>query len=180
MSDTPIGREKGWENVRFLRFAAIAAAMSILPVGGGHCEEPIPKGVGPGTGMATRSVSLYLGLERSLEDALAGGDREAASALLAEGFEFTSGKKERLRRKEWLDRALAAKKPPALVRDLDVTETANIATATFLLDYRPKGGKGPVYSVTDTWDSATRQLRSRKEIEMKSPPPPFDRPSGRE
>lgn len=165
--------------MRFLRFAAlVAAAMSIIPVGAGRCEEPTPRGVGPA--MATRSVSLYLGLERSLEDALAGGDREAASALLAEGFEFTSGKKERLGRKEWLDAALAAKKPPVLVRDLNVSETGGVATATFLLDYRPKGGKGPVYSVTDIWDSATRQLRSRRQIEMKSPPPPFDRPTGRE
>jgi hypothetical protein len=171
---------KGREKLRFLRFAALAiAAMSFLSVDVGHCEEPAPKGVGPGTGMATRSVSLYLGLERSLQDAISGGDRESVSALLADGFEFTSGKKATLGRKEWLDREFAAKKPPALVRDLNVRETAGVATATFLLDYRPQRGNA-VFSVTDTWDSATRQLQRRREVEMKSPPPPFDRPTGRE
>jgi hypothetical protein len=131
--------------------------------------------------MATRSVSLYLGLERSLADAISAGDREAASALLADGFEFRSGKSKPTRRKQWLDRELAAKRPAALVRDLNVSETAGGATATFLLDYRGEGGaKGPVFLVTDAWDSATRRLQRRQAVEMKSPPPPFDRPTGRE
>jgi hypothetical protein len=166
--------------MRFLRFLAVVLA-TVSFISGGQCEEPVPKGGdSPGAGLATRSVSLYLGLERSLEIAIAQGDRGAASALLDEGFRFSSGKDEAIGRKQWLDREIAAKRGPALVRDLNVREAASVAIVNFLLDYRRDGGKGIVFSVTDTWNSVTHQLQSRREVELKSPPPPFDRPSGRE
>jgi hypothetical protein len=49
-----------------------------------------------------------------------------------------------------------------------------------LLDYRRNNGKGAVYSVTDVWNSATRQLQSRHAVKMKAPPPQLRRPTGRE
>ena len=67
-----------------------------------------------------------------------------------------------------------------LVRDLNVRESPGVAVVSFLLDYRLEDGKGTVYAIADVWNSATRQLQSRRAVEMKAPPPQLHRPTGRE
>lgn len=160
--------------------AALALATLGL-VSSAHCEEaPFTAGGRPGAGLATRSVSAYLGLEYSLEDAISQGDKETASGLLANGFKISSGHKELVARQEWLKREMARNRPTGLVRDLNVHEAPGLAVVTFLLDCRRDDGKGAVYSITDTWNSATHQLENRRAVEVKSPPPPLRRPTGRE
>ncbi len=129
---------------------------------------------------ATRSVAMYLQLERALQDALDRRDRQAVAALLADDFTWRSAAAaDPVSADQWLEREMASPPAEALVRDLSVREADDLAVVTFLLDHRA-GSKTATYFVVDLWRASTRRLLGRSITRAAGAPPPPARPSGRE
>jgi hypothetical protein len=137
---------------------------------------------GAGGGMATRSVSRYLGLERRLQDALAGHDRAGVLALLADEFELrTAAGPETTGADDWLRHEFASPQPEGLVRDLSVREADDLAIVSFLLD-RGRAGRAAssTWFVVDVWRQSTQRLLSRSMARASGAPRRPGRPNGRE
>lgn len=148
-------------------------------------QDARPRGVaGSANGLATRSVSQYLGLERALQDGIDQHDHPAVSKLLAEGFEArTAADQDASTADAWWRRELASASHHPVVRNLSVREFDDLAIVSFLLDGRPAhaGGKaGPARFVVDVWRQSSGQLLTRYLDRPAHPPPVPARPSGRE
>jgi hypothetical protein len=146
--------------------------------------QPIsPPGVrGVAGAMATRSVSRYLGLERSLQDALERRDRAAALALLADDFTLrTSASADVESAGDWLKREFASGHTEGLVRDLSVREIDDLAIVSFLLDRGPVGHRPTAtWFVVDVWRQSTQHLLARSMSRAAGAQRAPSRPSGRE
>jgi len=156
--------------------AALAAPASRAQSG------PPPGARGGAGGMATRSVSRYLGLERDLLDAILRRDRAAMAALLVDDFELRSAAQvDVLSADEWLRRELRASAPEGFVRDLSVREVDDLAVVSFLLARgtaaRPAAA---TFFVVDVWRASAGKLLSRSITRAAGTPPRPSRPSGRE
>jgi hypothetical protein len=129
---------------------------------------------GPATGMATRSVSKYLGIERALQEAIAAHDRATVAGLLDPEFiQRTAASDDPLSQEEWLNAEFGNSNPGGRVRDMLVIEADDLATVSFLLDTTSrKGGKGGrhTYFVVDVWRQSTGKLRVRYSDTPTNPP----------
>jgi len=173
MSADPVGR---WRRRRAL--VAAAAALSVVGLPIAAAAQPSR---GPAGGLATRSVSHYLDLERGLLDDLARRDRAAIQRRLADDFAARSADSDEVRAPDdWLSRELAA--PPGRgVRDLSVREADDLAIVTFLLDRSPAGhGTASTWFVVDVWRRSTDRLVARSISRPVAPPPRPSRPTGKE
>ena len=145
-----------------------------------------PTGVrgGPVGGMATRSVSKYLGLERALQEGLTDRKRASVRALLADDFELrTAASPDVIGVDEWLRRELAAAAHDRLVQDLAVRELDDVAVVSFLLEparARPAGRAVVTMFVVDVWRQSPSKLMSRYIVQPAAAPAPRARPTGRE
>ena len=159
----------------------LMAALSSLVL----AQPNVPPGIrGPANGMATRSVSAYLLLERALADAVADGNHQAVIRMLADEFEvrFPEGG-DATSREDWLKESVRGGEAPARVRDLVVREFDDIAVVSFLLDdsHVAKKQKVPVTRfAVDIWRHSTQQLLVRYVSTPARPARAFSRPSGRE
>lgn len=161
-----------------LAAAVIAAVWPCVPA-----QALSPPGVrGVAGALATRSVSRYLGLERSLQDALERRDRAATMAMLGEDFALrTSAGAEVDSTGDWLKREFASARSEGLVRDLSVREADDLAIVSFLLDRGPIGHRAnATWFVVDVWRQSTQQLLTRSMTRAAGAPPRPGRPSGRE
>lgn len=165
------------------RTAAVLALLACGLLPGAHAQPVAPPGLrGMAGGMATRSVSRYLGLERGLQEAIALRDRAAVMKLLADDFESRSASgPDTEAADEWLRREFAAAQPEGLVRDLSVREADDLAIVSFLLD-RGKAGRSAAatYCVVDVWRQSSQRLLVRSLTRAAGAPPKPSRPSGRE
>jgi len=171
-------------HVRVLSSALLAlAASSILPA---SAQPSLPPGVrgGPATGMATRSVSKYLDLERRFQEALTNGDRKSVQSLLADDFEIrTLPSADAIGADEWLRRELGSRRRDGIVRDLGVREIDDVAVVSFLFEPAPAAGparSAPTLFVVDVWRQSSGKLLARYVDRPANPPPRQSRPSGRE
>jgi hypothetical protein len=91
-----------------MRYVAIAM-LPFLSVGA-LSQPQLPSGVrGPGSGLATRSVSTYLALERNLLDALKDGNRAAVLHMLSEDFAASSAAEtDEISAADWLQQELSS------------------------------------------------------------------------
>ena len=160
-------------------FLAISAGSNVL------AQDRLPPGVrGADLAMATRSVSKYLQLERSLQKAIQDKDATAIKPLLTEDFEFRSGNKPDADNMEtWMKSVMAGTAIKNDVRDLNVREFENIAIVSFYLD-RNAASRGREIKTTsfvvDVWRQSANQLVVRYISEPGKPVPRPMRPSGRE
>ncbi|MGZ5252582.1 MAG: nuclear transport factor 2 family protein [Caldimonas sp.] len=170
------GRVERWRPALLL--ASLAGAL-LLPAA--HAQGVAPPGMRAG-GMATRSVSRYLGLERSLQEALAGRDRAGVTALLADDFVLrTSAGPDVESADDWLRRELASAQREGLVRDLSVREADDVAIVSFLLDRGPAGRPATAtWFVVDVWRQSTQRLLARSMTRAAAAPRRPGRPTGRE
>jgi hypothetical protein len=147
---------------RRLAFVGAAAALSIVGLPIAAVAQP-SRGVAGG--LATRSVSHYLDLERGLLDDLARRDRAAVQGRLAEDFASRSPDSDEVHAAEdWLTKEFAA--PPIV---------------SFLLDRTPEGrGHGSTWFVVDVWRRSTDRLIARSISRPAAAPPRPSRPSGKE
>ena len=137
---------------------------------------------GVANGAATRSVSRYLGLERSLEESLMRRDLPAAAALLADDFELRSATNVDTESSEvWLKREFASRQHEGIVRELSVREFDDIAIVSFLLDKGPTSRPvSATFFVTDVWRQSTQRLLARSIALAADAQKRATRPSGRE
>jgi hypothetical protein len=148
-------------------------------------QPQLPPGVrGPDSGMATRSVSAYLALERGLLDALQTGNRDAALRMLADDFEVRSATDmDGTSAVDWLQSEQASPIETAGVRNLSTREFNDIAVVSFLLDSRRvvkhKAIASTLY-VVDVWRQSSHQLLARYVSKPARTPPIPSRPTGRE
>jgi hypothetical protein len=153
-----------------------------LPV---QAQSGGPPGVrGAAGGMATRSVSRYLQLERELQDRLAGPHPADAKALLDDNFTWRSAQRpDMLDAVAWLQARHGGPKPPRQVRDLTVQEVDDLAVVSFLLE-SPAASAGaqraPTLFVVDVWRQSSGRLLHRATDTPAHAPRPLDRPSGKE
>jgi hypothetical protein len=163
---------------RRLAFVGAAAALSIVRLPIAAVAQP-SRGVAGG--LATRSVSHYLDLERGLLDDLARRDRAAVQGRLAEDFASRSPDSDEVHAAEdWLTKEFAAP-PGRVVRDLSVREADDLAIVSFLLDRTPEGrGHGSTWFVVDVWRRSTDRLIARSISRPAAAPPRPSRPSGKE
>lgn len=165
--------------------AAAALLLCLAAVPGSQAQSRLPPGVqGPAAGMATRSVSKYLGLERGLLEHIAQRDRAAVAALLAEDFEArTPASPDAIARDEWLQREFARPADDRIVHGLSVREVDDVAIVSFLLgSAKPhrKGQSAPTLFVVDVWRQSSGQLIERYVDRPVAAPPAPSRPTGRE
>jgi hypothetical protein len=159
------------------------AAGAILPT---SAQPSLPPGVrgGATTGMATRSVSKYLDLERRFQEALTNGDRKSVQSLLADDFEIrTLPSADSIGADEWLRRELGSHRHDGIVRDLGVREIDDVAVVSFLFEPAPAKGtahSAPTLFVVDVWRQSSGKLLARYVDRPANPPPRQSRPSGRE
>jgi hypothetical protein len=135
-----------------------------------------------GGGMATRSVSRYLGLERGLQDALAERNRAGVAALLADDFVLrTPASADVESVDDWLRREFALAHPGGLVRDLSVREADDVAIVSFLLDRGPEGRPATsTWFVVDVWRQSAQCLLARSMTRAAGAPRRPGRPTGKE
>jgi hypothetical protein len=148
-------------------------------------QPVMPPGVrGADSGLATRSVSIYLGLERRLSEALTRGDREAAQQLLGEDFAFRSAADvDETSAADWLDGELHNPTEAANVRNLSVREFNDMAVVGFLLDgHRTSKSKVATTTlyVVDVWQQNPPHLMARYVAQPQHARPVSTRPTGRE
>lgn len=139
---------------------------------------------GPAGGMATRAVSTYLALERTLQQALAEHRRAVASGLLDTDFELrTPASRDAVTRDVWLAAEFKQSRPFGRVRDLSVFELDDVAIVSFLSE-PPAGLAGKRGNVThfivDVWRQSSGKLQARYLDVPAHPPPGRERPDGRE
>ena len=133
---------------------------------GALSQSRLPPGVrGPESGLATRSVSTYLTLERGLLDSLKEGNRDAVLRILGDGFEVRSAvDQDETSAADWLQGELRNPVEAASVRNLSVREFNDIAVVNFLLDRRRVMKNKSVAStlyVIDVWRQNPHQLMAR-------------------
>ena len=111
------------------------AAVLLLGAAAAASAQSLPPGVrGPSSGLATRSVSVYLGLERELAAAIDDRDAATADRLLDDAFRVrTAGSDDASSKAEWWG-APARGRATAVstVRDLTVDEFGDVAIVTFV------------------------------------------------
>ena len=99
-----------WLQVDCFKRVCVAVGTLLLCVAAtsAAAQEAMPRGVGgPAGGMATRSVSKYLDLERALQAGIARRERAAVLQVLGAGFEIrTAASPDAIAVDEWLQRAL--------------------------------------------------------------------------
>jgi hypothetical protein len=162
---------------RRLAFVGAAAALSIVGLPIAAVAQP-SRGVAGG--LATRSVSHYLDLERGLLDDLARRDRAAVQGRLAEDFASRSPDSDEVHAAEdWLTKEFAAP-PGRVVRDLSVREADDLAIVSFLLDRTPVGRGASTWFVVDVWRRSTDRLIARSISRPAAAPPRPNRPTGKE
>ncbi len=150
-----------------------------------QAQDPTARGgAGAASGMATRSVSRYLDLERALEQAIEKRDRAAIDGLLDPDFDARSpAEPDPAPRVAWLEAALAGPPCRARVRELSLREFGDLAIVSFLLDRRApcmRRRAGGTLFVTDVWQQSSGRLLARSVAQPVNPPALPDRPSGRE
>jgi hypothetical protein len=161
-----------------------ALLLSLLSLEGLSQPRLSPGVRDPGSGLATRSVSTYLTLERGLLEALKDGNREAALSLLSEKFSASSPTEiDETSAADWLQQELNNPFVTVGVRNLVVHEFDDIAVVSFLLDRRRMVKRKNVTStlyVVDIWRQTSHRLLARYvSIPSQTPPIPT-RPTGRE
>lgn len=162
--------------------AAIVASAALL-TGTANAQVADQAGRhGPAQGMATRSVTKYLRLERTLQRAVAEHDRDALVGMLDADFvQRSAAREDALPLDGWLNEELGKTRPNGRVRDLFVTETDDLAIVSFLLDTeRPDKGKPVTYFIVDVWRQSTDKLQARYRDIPANPPRAPNRPDGRE
>ena len=168
--------------MRFATTLLLAAAFA----GPAWSQPAQPPGVrGPATGLATRSVSTYLGLERGLADSLRQGDHDAVLKQLGEGFAAyePEANDEGLAADGWLQSELRRPVVEAQVRDLNVRELDDLAVVSFVLDQRYRLGRktgSATYYVVDVWRQTSHQLLARYVSKPAHIAPAPARPTGKE
>ena len=139
---------------------------------------------GPTSGMATRSVSKYLGLERALQDALAARDHAAVQRSLDEGFEVrTAASPDPVDAGAWLDRTLGSAAADGVVQDLAVRELDDLALVSFVLQgpvLRKAGAAHGALFIVDVWRQSSGKLLARYVERPAVAPARHTRPTGRE
>lgn len=163
---------------------AVAASSVFLAGAAGAQGSGQPDPRGPVSGMATRSVSKYLALERSLQQAISAHDRDRAAGMLDPDFVLrTAASEDMVPLDDWLKDELEKSRQNGRVRDLAVIETDDLATVSFLLDTgRRKPGEGRTLTrfIVDVWRQSTGKLLVRYSDVPTNPPRAPERPSGRE
>ena len=161
--------------------------IALLPFAsvGAFSQPRLPPGVrGPDSGLATRSVSTYLALERDLLDALKDGNRAAVLRMLSEDFVVRPAAEiDETSAADWLQHELNSPITTAGVRNLNVGEFDGIAVVSFLLDSRRIVKRETVTStqyVVDVWRQSSHQLLARYLSVPTWTPPIPTRPTGRE
>jgi hypothetical protein len=149
-----------------------------------RAQGRLPPGVrGPASGMATRSVSRYIDLERALAERLSAKDRSGVLEMLADAFDArTASSPDAVSADDWLRREFALPAHGNRVRDLVVREFDDIDVVSFLLDRTKADGSGrtgPTQFVVDVWRRSSGKLLARDAAPAAHPPPPPSRPSGR-
>lgn len=178
-----IERSRSMTMARRPRRAFALALLAVMAAPALWAQPASPPGVrGMTGGMATRSVSRYLGLERQLLEATLQRDRASVMALLADDFELRSAAQaDVLSADEWMQRERQAATREGLVRDLSVREIDDIAVVSFLLDRgtsaRPAAA---TLFVVDVWRASTGKLLSRSMAHARGVTPRPSRPTGRE
>jgi hypothetical protein len=120
-----------------------------------------------GGGMATRSVSHYLALEREVQQAVAARDTAAVQARVSPAFTYrTAASADVSDRDTWVSHEPRGTPP---VRDLTVSEQDGVAVVSFLAGRR---------FIVDTWKG--EQLVARSASRAADAPRAPRRPSGRE
>jgi hypothetical protein len=148
-------------------------------------QPQLPPGVrGPDSGLATRSVSTYLALERGLLVSLKEGNRDEVMRVLGDGFEVRSSvDMNETSAADWLQGELRNPIETAGVRNLSVHEINDIAVVSFLLDSKRVVNNKSVAStlyLVDIWSQPTHQLVARYVSRPAHAAPVPARPSGRE
>ncbi|MCO5397387.1 nuclear transport factor 2 family protein [Ralstonia soli] len=140
----------------------------LAALAGPALSQPVlPPGTGGSPlGLATRSVSVYLGLERTLVDSLKQGNRDAVLKQLAEGFAAYAPdtNDQGLPAQAWVDGELHRQIIDAQVRDLNVRELDDLAIVSFLLEqqlHRSGKTRTTVVYVVDIWRRTSHQLWAR-------------------
>lgn len=147
-------------------------------------QPAMPPGVhGASSGLATRSVSIYLDLERGLLEALEARDRSAVIQKLGPDFTFRSDADvDDVVAADWLDGELRHPVATANVRNLAVRELGEVAVVSFLLDRRaarPGASPSTLY-VVDVWQQHPPRLVARYAAQPRHALPVPAKPSGRE
>jgi len=156
--------------------ATAALAVAVLPI----AADAQPT-LGSAGGLATRSVSHYLDLERGLLDDLARRDRAAVQGRLADDFTSRTPDSDEVRSAdEWLQQEFASPRG-RLVRDLSVREADDLAIVSFLLDRTSAGSRvASTWFVVDVWRRSTDRLLARSISRPIAAPPKPQRPTGKE
>ena len=163
---------------------AVALGVALLALCAA-AQSRLPPGVdGPGAGMATRSVSRYLALERSLLESLKQADRGAALLQLSDDFQWRSASAaDALSGADWLESEFRSPIEAGAVREMAVREFGETALVSFLLDQRRvvKGRKlASTLYVVDVWRGQPDRLEARYVSRSAAGGPVPARPSGRE
>lgn len=143
-----------------------------------HAQEGAPNPAhGPtGGAAATHSVAKYLELERGLQKTIAAHDSAALGTIVDPDFELrTPAAQDTLARGDLLKGAAAK---PALVRELAVLETDDLAMVSFLLE--TQGAKRQTYFVVDVWRQSSGTLQARYIAVPSHLAPRPRKPDGRE
>jgi hypothetical protein len=154
---------------------ACALLLAVLCAPAAAVPEGPPPGVRGAGGLATRSVSEYLRLERELEDAIETRDAAGIDRLVDASFEWRSGAiPDPLSRDEWLRAERAAARHGARIRDLAVREESELVIVSFVRD-----AKDGATFVVDVWRRDPQRLVARYPGRP-APGAAPKRPSGRE
>jgi hypothetical protein len=130
---------------------------------------------------ATRSVSQYLELERSLAAALQERQRASVLAMLAADFELRSAESlDAISAADWLASQMKPGAATTLVRDLSVREFGEAAIVSFYLDGTGPGSRRSTLYVVDVWRQPERKLAVRYVSQPTRALPAPTRPRGRE
>jgi hypothetical protein len=167
-----------------MRYLAIVLLLPLL-LGSALSQPQLPLGGrGPGSGLATRSVSAYLALERGLLEALKDGNRDAVLRMLDEQFAVSSPIKiDETSSADWLQQESDSSFTTSGVRNLNVREFDDVAVVNFLLDRRRvvKGKSvATTFYVIDVWRQSSHQLLTRYISMPRTTLPIPSRPTGRE
>jgi hypothetical protein len=150
-----------------------ASAQSRLPPG-------VDGTVGPGA-MATRSVTQFLDLERSLAAALQERRRDAVLPMLTDDFELRSAESlDAVGAADWLASQMSPGAAAMRVRDLAVREFGDVAVVSFFLDATAPSKPRSTLWVVDVWRQAEHKLAVRYVSQPMHALQAPSRPRGRE
>jgi len=159
----------------FLTLAALTLAAS--------AQSRLPPGVDGGgpAAMATRSVSQYLDLERSLATALQERSRDTVAAMLADDFEVRSAESlDGVAAADWLTAQMRPGAAAMRLRDLAVREFGDAAVVSFFVDATAPGKPRSTLYVVDVWRQAEHKLAMRYVSQPMHALQAPSRPRGRE